>query len=205
MDAYQDYLDLFGGEEKQAAEVMLNANRSWYRLVGLRHDMIEWSPPTTFEKPSKMPKYHKRSSESWIVEALEPVRKVLLRKVKLFQTRANYGDSGVAFLVGIVYNPGEEGEKGEPGEADDSDDDEGGLPGERKELQERLKPAAKKGAKASSKGIFKISEALEKGINKVEKSAKKQVKSNKVCRDAFMHLHTSSFLLISISISISLF
>ena len=118
--------------------MQLNEKRLWYRLVGLRHDVIEWkrlnfSPsnpflvinfflslslsPSFFQplfspSPDNLYKlqtpYHPRTSEGWIAEALEPVRKVLLQKVKLFQSQPIYGDSPVAHLAGLMYEPGTE-------------------------------------------------------------------------------------------------
>ncbi len=93
------------------------------------------------------------------MEALEPVRKVLLRKVRIFQALPLFGDSEVAHLAGLMYEPGNE----EP--EDEGDDDGANVGAVANDLATKLKPALTTGAKATSKGISILATGLEKGIN----------------------------------------
>lgn len=86
----------------QCCEVQTAANRLWIRLVGLRHDIQCWVPDIR-----KIPCSYSRSytaldsSESWISEVLDPVKRMYFPKLQLFLPAGNYKGQSYASLCGL--------------------------------------------------------------------------------------------------------
>ena len=100
-----DFNQLFQGANMQCAEVKITTNRSWYRLVGRRHDIIQWQPYLVYPSKSKFLRpYGSKITEQWIVKALEPHRKRLLKNCELSLNKTYYSaNDQIAHLAGYIY------------------------------------------------------------------------------------------------------
>jgi hypothetical protein len=87
----------------QCCEVQTAANRLWIRLVGLRHDIQCWVPDTRrISNPYTRPYTSLDSSEGWISEVLDPVKRIYFPKLDLFLPSGTYKGQSYASLAGIV-------------------------------------------------------------------------------------------------------
>jgi hypothetical protein len=86
----------------QCCEVQTAANRLWIRLVGLRYDIQCWVPDVRpIPNPYTRPYSALDSSEGWIAEVLDPVRKLYFPELKLFLPAGNYKGQSYASLCGL--------------------------------------------------------------------------------------------------------
>jgi hypothetical protein len=82
--------------------VQTAANRLWIRLVGLRYDIQCWVPDVRpIPNPYTRPYSAIDSSEGWIAEVLDPVRKLYFPELKLFMPAGNYKGQSYASLCGL--------------------------------------------------------------------------------------------------------
>lgn len=96
-----DYIMLFGTQEMQAAEVKLTSHRSWYRLLGRRHDLLYWTPDTRRPSHGFIRPCLANLTESWILDAIAPHVAAVIPNVQLFLSKAYYSDADVyAHLAG---------------------------------------------------------------------------------------------------------
>ena len=90
----------------QCCEVQTAANRLWIRLVGLRHDVQIWLPDLRkMPNPLTRPYSTLDSSEKWIAEVLEPVKRNYFPRLQLFLPSGTYKGQSYAFLSGFVEEP----------------------------------------------------------------------------------------------------
>ncbi len=90
------------------AEVRHRTHRTWYRLVGHRHDVQLWdedsrmcAPLVNFIRPYTSAL---GGEEKWIMEILEPVRSKYLHSIELFLSSTGSGESSNTYAVLAGYH-----------------------------------------------------------------------------------------------------
>ncbi len=113
IEAMTDFKYVFGRSQSSrstigCAEVCHRTHRTWYRLVGYRHDVQLWdedprmcAPLTNFTRP-----YHSAltGGQQWIAEILEPVRCKYLNSIELFLPSTGFDDPSNTYAVLAGYH-----------------------------------------------------------------------------------------------------